>query len=166
MQKITIYLPGSSRASIICISKEFLKMKNDSIQIGAVAWSSMGCWFSQHVRMSGFWSLSGCRNFTTPSAKGIKLDWLCFLMISDLIEEFVMNLVANNCSCGRCRRSCCNPKGTQNKKQKTCCRSKECILEAHTPGVQSQRCSCCSSCSRLQKPPAAWCSSTPFISQE
>jgi hypothetical protein len=37
MQKITIYLPGSSRASIICISKEFLKMKNDSIQIGAVA---------------------------------------------------------------------------------------------------------------------------------
>jgi hypothetical protein len=69
-------------------------MKNDYIQIGAVEWSSMGWWFSQHVRMSGFWSLSGCTNFTTPSAKGIKLNWFFFLMISDLVEEFVKNLVA------------------------------------------------------------------------
>jgi hypothetical protein len=36
MQKTTIYLPGSSRASIIRINKEFLQMKNDYIQIGAV----------------------------------------------------------------------------------------------------------------------------------
>jgi hypothetical protein len=36
MQKFTIYLPGSSRASIIRINKEFLEMKNDYIKIGAV----------------------------------------------------------------------------------------------------------------------------------
>jgi hypothetical protein len=34
MQKI--YLPASSRATIIRIKKEFLEMKNDHIQIGAV----------------------------------------------------------------------------------------------------------------------------------
>jgi len=32
MQEITIYLPGSSRASIIRINKEFLEMKNGAVE--------------------------------------------------------------------------------------------------------------------------------------